>query len=180
MDSRFKSQIIKNANMKQILLLLVVVFSFSACEKDDICDADTPTTPRLIIQFYDIAIPTALKNVNNLKVTAEGEIPLDVFSGESTITLPLKTTDDITKYSLILNSTSTTGTDNEDFLQFDYARQTVYVSRACGYKTIFDLNSPNGVTKTDAATPDGFWIQNIIVQTTAIANENETHIKIYF
>lgn len=166
--------------MKKIVLFLMASLVFSSCEKDDICDSKTPTTPRLILQFYDIAIPTALKNVTNLKVTAEGEIPLPVFSGVSTIELPLKTTEDITKYSLVLNSTSTTSTINEDFLQFDYARQTVYVSRACGYKCLFDLNSPNGVTKTDSAIPDEFWIQNIIIQTTAIENENETHIKIYF
>lgn len=166
--------------MKKIVLFLMASLVFSSCEKDDICDSKTPTTPRLILQFYDIAIPTALKNVTNLKVTAEGEIPLPVFSGVSTIELPLKTTEDMTKYSLVLNSTSTTSTINEDFLQFDYARQTVYVSRACGYKCLFDLNSPNGVTKTDSAIPDEFWIQNIIIQTTAIENENETHIKIYF
>ena len=46
---------------------------------------------------------------------------------------------------------------------------------------IFSLNdNPNGVIKTDAATPDGFWIQDINIVTTNIETENETHIKIYF
>jgi hypothetical protein len=165
--------------MKKILLLLMLSLSFSGCEKDDICVDDT--TPRLIIEFFDDASPANLKNVTNLKVTGVGETDaLKVFTGVSKIELPLKNIDDTTQYILILNSTSTTGANNEDFLQFDYTRQNVYVSRACGYKTIYELNSPNGVTLTDAATPDQLWIRNISIQTTNIESENEVHIKIYF
>ena len=169
--------------MKKIYLLIVIAFAFSSCEKDDICDANTPTTPRLIIDFYDANDPTVLKNVINLKVIGFGlpdDNPLGTFNGVSQIQLPLKTTEESTKYRLILNSTSTNpAIINEDELQFDYTHQDKFVSRACGYKTIFKLNSPNGVTKTDAATPDGFWIQEINIQTTNIETENEIHIKMY-
>lgn len=168
--------------MRKIFVLLVIAFTFSSCEKDDICDANTPTTPRLIIDFYDAGNPTVLKNVINLKVIGVGmpdDNPLGTFNGVSQIQLPLKTTEELTKYRLILNSTSTSGSRNEDELQFDYTHEDVFVSRACGYKTIFKLNSPNGVTKTDAAIPDGFWIQEINIQTTNIETENETHIKMY-
>ena len=168
--------------MKKLYLLIVIAFAFSSCEKDDICDANTPTTPRLIIDFYDAGNPTELKNVINLKVIGFGmpdDKPLGTFNGVSQIQLPIKTTEESTKYRLILNSTSTTSSLNEDQLQFDYTHEDKFVSRACGYKTIFKLNSPNGVTKTDAATPDGFWIQEINIQTTNIETENETHIKMY-
>ena len=168
--------------MRKIFVLLVIAFTFSSCEKDDICDANTPTTPRLIIDFYDAGNPTVLKNVINLKVIGVGmpdDNPLGTFNGVSQIQLPLKTTEELTKYRLILNSTSTSGSRNEDELQFDYTHEDVFVSRACGYKTIFKLNSPNGVTKTDAAIPDEFWIQEINIQTTNIETENETHIKMY-
>lgn len=38
--------------MKKILyFLLVFTFGLSSCEKDDICDANTPTTPRMLISF---------------------------------------------------------------------------------------------------------------------------------
>jgi hypothetical protein len=50
--------------MKKILLLLFVAFFFSSCEKDDICSEDN--TPRLIIEFYDIANPANTKNVSSL------------------------------------------------------------------------------------------------------------------
>jgi hypothetical protein len=164
--------------MKKILLLLVVALSFSACEKDDICVDET--TPMLVLEFYDISNPTVTKNVVGLKIKATDlTTVLGTYSGVSKIKLPLKTTADITKYSLILNSTSTTNF-NEDDLEFDYTRQNVFVSRACGYKTIFALNNPNGVILTDAPVPDGYWIQSINVQTYSITTQNETHIKIYF
>ena len=165
--------------MKRILLLLLVAISFSGCEKDDICAEET--TPRLIIEFYDISNPANLRTVLNLKVKAVGQtLDLGTFNGVSKIELPLKITDTFTKYSFILNSAGTVVAPNEDFLQFNYTTQNVFVSRACGYKTIFELNAPNGVTHTDAAIPDLLWIKDINIQTNSITTENETHIKIYF
>lgn len=162
--------------MKKILALLLIVVSLSGCEKDDICTEET--TPRLVLEFYDISNPANLKNVTNLKVRAVGvTTDLGTYNAVSKVALPLRIDGTTTKYSLIFNSTGIT--PNEDFLQFDYTTQNVYVSRACGYKTIFTLNSPNGVTKTDAAVPDTFWIKDINIQTTNIETENETHIKIY-
>lgn len=168
--------------MKKILLLLIIAASFSGCEKDDICIDET--TPRLIVEFYDVSNPTLAKNVVNLKVKGvNNALELGVFNAVNKVELPLDITQDTTKYSLILNSTGSLGTPNEDFLEFNYTRQDVFVSRACGFKTIFTLNpSPNGVIVTDSATPDLFWIQpeNINIETTNITTENEVHIKIYF
>ena len=168
--------------MKKILLLLFIAVSFSGCEKDDICTDET--TPRLILEFFDVSNPTVPKNVINLKVKGVNSmLDLDLFTGVSKVELPLDITQDTTKYSLILNSTGSLGTPNEDFLEFNYTRQDIFVSRACGFKTVFTLNSfPNGVIVTNAAAPDLFWIQpeNINIETTNIATENETHVKIYF
>ena len=154
--------------------------SFSSCEKDDICDAATATTPKLIIEFYDILNPTVLKNVTNLAVKEIGNTSAVIsFNSVSKIQLPLKTNEVITKYSFILNSTDVT-IDNEDFLQFKYTPQNVFVSRACGFKTIFTLDPTTPYIKTETSTPDGYWIRNITVGTSNITTENETHIKIYF
>jgi hypothetical protein len=177
--------------MKKILALLLITISLSSCEKDDICIDET--TPRLILEFYDNSNPSVLRNVVNLKVKAVGAADFIVFDTSLSNTdpdrylfngnkleLPLNITQDTTKYSLILNSLSPSGA-NEDSLQFNYARHNVFVSRACGYKTIFELNSfPNGVIKTNGATPNSFWIQDINILTTNIETENETHIKILF
>ena len=166
--------------MKKILLVLFVFsVTLSSCEKDDICDATTATTPKVIIEFYDILHPTVLKNVTNLAVKEVGSTNVLPFTDKSKIELPLKTNEDLTKYSLILNSTDVI-TANEDFLQFNYTRQNIFVSRACGYKTIFTLDPTTPYIKTETSTPDGYWIQNITVETSNITTENETHIKIYF
>ncbi len=164
--------------MKKILFLLFITITLSGCEKDDICTEET--TPRLILEFYDISNPSNLKPVVNVLVTGEGQAALGTFNGVSKIELPLDITQDTTKYTLVLNSTSPTGADL-DSLQFNYSRQNVFLSRACGYKTIFELTpSPNGVILTDAAIPNAFWIKDINIQTTNIETENEIHIKIYF
>lgn len=169
---------------KIILLVFAITLSFSGCEKDDICDGNTPSTPKLIIEFYDFTNQTVLKNVTNLRVTENGVIdssPLP-FTAVSKIQLPLKTTIDLTKYDLVLNATDplTTATDE---LQFNYSRANVYVSRACGFKTIYDLNgtdlSPFVLNDTPALT-QGNWIKNIEVVQPNINDENETHLKIYF
>ncbi len=166
--------------MKKIFpVLLLLLITFSSCEKDDICDAATATTPKLIIEFYDILNPTVLKNVTNLAVKEFGSTTVLGFASASKIQLPLKTNEDITKYSLILNSTDVT-IANEDFLQFNYTRQNIFVSRACGYKTIFTLDPITPYIKTDMSSPNGYWIRNITVATSNITTENETHIKIYF
>ncbi|WP_412476291.1 DUF6452 family protein [Flavobacterium sp. TBRC 19031] len=164
--------------MKRIIMLLCLVMAFSGCEKDDICVDET--TPQLVLEFYDISNPTVLKNVVNLKVTGDGMTDaLNTFNGVSTISLPLKTNEDTTKYHLLLNSNSSTAS-NEDVLEFNYTRENVYVSRACGYKTVFELNNANGLVLTDAITPDGLWIQDTNLQTNSIITENEVHLKIYF
>lgn len=167
--------------MKKIPLLFIylLIITFSSCEKDDICDASTSTTPKLIIEFYDILNPIVKKNVTNLAVKEINTSSSLVFNGTSKIKIPLKTNLDLTKYSFILNSTDT-AIDNEDFLQFNYTRQNLFVSRACGFKTNFTLNSTTPFIKTETSTPDGYWIQNVEIITSNITTENEIHVKIYF
>ncbi len=167
--------------MKKIQLLFICLFlvTFSSCEKDDICETTTPTTPKLIIEFYDILNPTVKKNVTNLAVKEINSTNSLAFTGTSKIQIPLSITQDISKYSFILNSTDVT-IDNEDFLQFNYSRQNLFVSRACGFKTNFTLNSTLPFIKTETLIPDGYWIQNIVITTSNITTENETHVKIYF
>ncbi len=166
--------------MKKIFLFLAIAFTFSACEKDDICDATTSTTPQLVIEFYEYSNPTVLKTVSNLEIFSTGfdTIP---FSGVSKIEVPLKTTDDAVTFNFIQNGGDTNTTnDNKDIIQINYSRNTVFVSRACGYKTTYTLNNPNGIVLTDAPTPDTFWIQDVNVITTNIETENEVHVKLYY
>jgi hypothetical protein len=179
--------------MKKILLLLVLsLFSFSACEKDDICDANTATTPRVVIQFYDITNPTVLKNVTNLKVIGEGMSEGIVFNPTATgeakyltnlseIAISLKTDADLSTYSFILNSgNSNANLISEDKISFFYTRNNVYVSRACGYKTLFAFNPLLPYTQTAVPETNLKWMQYVSVEKNNIDTENETHIKIFF
>ena len=173
--------------MKKIFLVLLVAFSFSSCEKDDICDAATSTTPRLVIEFYDnlIATPT-LKSLTKLKAVATGMDEGVVFnsaltdssrylSNSSKVYLPLDPSANTTTYTLTNNFGAATA--NADVLTFDYTKKEVYVSRACGYKYLFNLTNTN----TDILTPDtDNWIKNIIIVKPNLETENEVHIKIYF
>jgi hypothetical protein len=167
--------------MKKVLtLLLITMFSFSGCEKDDICDANTSATPRLVIQFYDFSNPTVLKNVTDLKVIGEGMTEGIVFNGNgNTVSIPLKTNENSTTYRFILNSGSASFS-SEDEIKFDYSRENIYVSRACGFKTIFTFDSSIPIIHTSVPSTKSKWMQNISVEKSNIVNENETHVKIYF
>ena len=164
--------------MKQLFLVILISVLLSGCEKDDICDANTPTTPKVVIEFYDAANPTTIKNVANLGIIAPGFTNGFGFTATSKIKVPLKTFQDTSILHFIKNgSIDPTTDDNLDEITFNYSRKTVYVSRACGYKTLFTLNTTNPIT----VTPDSNnWIQNVIVSQPNIKSEDETHIKIYF
>lgn len=179
--------------MKKIVaLLLIATFSSSSCEKDDICDANTPTTPRLVIEFYDISNPSVLKNVTDLKVIGEGQDEAIIFNSNATdeekyltngnkIAIPLKTDGDTTTYTFTLNS----GNPNPalidiDKVTFNYSREDVFVSRACGFKTLFEFAPSNAIVHTAVPATKLKWMQYISVEKSNIANENETHIKVFF
>jgi len=185
--------------MKKIIsLLLVFTFGLSSCEKDDICDPDTPTTPRLVFTFYKINSPSELQNVTDLMVIGEDEKTGIIFNetatdttkylaNGNTISIPLKTNVNSTTYTFILDSQNDNpAAINTDAIKFNYTHQDVYVSRACGFKTTFTLDPlstsppfsvPFVQTDTDG---NGLWMQEVFVINPNIENENETHIKVFF
>jgi hypothetical protein len=179
--------------MKKILAFLMILgFASSSCEPDDICDSTTPTTPRMLIQFFDFNNANVAKNVDNLKVIGDGMTEGVVLSSsatgderyvtsENSILLPLNTEADLVKYKFISNYGDRNPLlVNKDNLEFKYTRQNIYVSRACGFKTIFDLDSQNAFTLTDAATADQMWIKLVRVEQNNISDESIPIIKIYF
>jgi hypothetical protein len=173
---------------KIIFILVLTANSFWSCEPDDICESGTPTTPRLIIEFYDNTSPSTKKNVTDLKAVANGEPNGIVFNNAtnatryrftgSKLSLPLKTDVDQVKYNLTLNDGNAIPTlIDTDEVTINYTRKDEYISRACGYKTLFTLNQNNGMIKTISA-PN--WVKEIVIQQYNIVNENEIHVKIFF
>ena len=157
---------------KFICLFLIVIFS---CEKDDICPETTQTTPRLVIEFYNLSSPDEILAVPGLfaiGLDADGlEVPIynEIVTTRSSITLPLKTNDIITEFKLYKSYDVVDGvvSGNPDTIKITYEAEDVYVSRACGYKTIFDI-------QTFAITSDSDqWMIGSDILIREITNENE-------
>ena len=166
---------------KLVLLLIAFAWMFSSCEKDDICDANTVTTPRLVIDFYDVSNPTLKKTVTNLAIVGDGLSSGILFNGVSQIKVPLNPGADISQYHFILNyGNANTALIDEDEMKFSYTRKNSYVSRACGFKTLFALNATTPVVQTDSPAAEGLWMKTITVTQSNITNENETHLSISF
>ncbi len=172
-----------------VVLLAFLGVAISGCEKDDICAATTPTTPRLIIEFYNNADPSQLKNVTNLELISDlPEIDTIRVTAVSRLEVPLRTVADVTTYRFVLNAAS----ENPAFiytdeLVFNYMRQDVFVSRACGYKTLFELNNDDLPETPDAIVMNGVpndfsgtWIKDIVIEEYNVENETDVHVKIYF
>lgn len=163
--------------MKNIFIIALFCLLFTACEKDDICDAATVTTPKVVITFYDKVAISELKKVVNLSVNATNYGTLS-FNDVNTIKIPLQTSQDATIFNFVKNGADTdSSNDVTDVLSFAYTREQLFVSRACGYKTIFNLTNSN----TDILVLGGTdWIDHVEIIKPKIETENETHIKIYF
>jgi Family of unknown function (DUF6452) len=161
-----------------LLWMLVLANFFFGCEKDDICEAGTPTTSRMIVEFYDNLNPNTKKSITNLGIVASGLSTGILFNGVSKIEVPLKTDIDNVTYSFILDSQNTDVLlRNEDKITINYTRNDVYISRACGFKTVFVLNKTNAIP---IITDSNNWIKEIQVAKNNILNEDEIHVKIFF
>ena len=174
-----------------LLIFLLFLIANLNCERDDLCPETTPTTPRLIIDLYDIADPDSKKNVFDLRVQGVGNdnvLPgYNVVGSANQLILPLQTDTNSTSYKLHIdyavndNGTPDNPDDdylegNEDIIQINYSTEEVYVSRACGYKTIFRnvtlLLDPNDTDR---------WIQSkeSLTENQSVEDETTTHFNFY-
>ena len=160
--------------MKKYLVVLLMVSFFTSCEKDDICIDEV--TPHLVIRFYDKIDNTKLKKVTNLKVEVENSndelVQIGSTKSLDSIVLPLNVDVDLTKIKLTKNFTETSDGISNSFT-LNYNREEVFVSRSCGYKTIY-----HNLSKSDENLSSD-WIQNINLLFTDVDNENQAHIKIF-
>lgn len=171
-----------------IIPVLILVGVSLACEPDDICPESTSTTPRLIIDFYDVNSPENTKNVFDLVVIGVGnESILSDYSFTDTdeVLLPLKTDVNTTQYVLIkeafVNDNGTPDDPSDDFIDgnpdtitINYSRELIFVSRACGYKTIY-----KNVTLTIEPDDDN-WMKSRqpINDNQSVEDEFETHFNV--
>ncbi|KJD33071.1 hypothetical protein PK35_08895 [Tamlana nanhaiensis] len=173
---------------KTVILLLFLVISSISCEKDDICGSADATTPRLIIDLYNAESPENKKNANDLIVSGiDNDFALSGYfvNDVNQLVLPLRTDTNITQYELMLdatlndNDTPDDATDdyyegNIDTITVNYVPVEVYVSRACGYKTIY-----TEVTLTIEDDDDNWLLsRQPLTDNQSVENEDETHFNI--
>ncbi|MFI1771500.1 DUF6452 family protein [Thalassobellus citreus] len=167
--------------MKKISLLVIILIAtivYISCERDDICPENTPTTPNLIIDIFNAESIEDAKNAVNLLIVGVGnKDTLGIYPSTRTIVLPLNTNADSTQYILHNNyKVKEDGTieGKKDTLTINYTRENVYVSRACGYKTIFNNVAFNVETNN--------WIQSSqpANDNQSVEDEEEAHYIIFY
>lgn len=162
--------------IKRIIVLLLIIFTFKGCTKDDICPEGEATTPNLVITFNNIANPTFRKKVNVLSIQTDYENSVEVLPRTNTdsIAIPLSTTSDTTKYKLTRSTFRTNDTlVNVDRIMFIYNRENGYVNRACGFKTEFTNLQ---ILLKDEGT--GNWIEQVIKKRDTVNDENSAHVTL--
>lgn len=165
-----------------IIALGTIGFYMISCEKDDICAEGTPTTPNMVVAFYNNENRGAYNPVSDLKYFVEGqEDTISVGYVDSTALVPLRVDSPSVKWGFKYTHTGDTGQTIEDidYIEFKYATRDEYVSRACGFKSVFTLNS-NTLEDNNPVLYSNNWIQDVQIVVPEILNEDETHVKIYF
>ena len=161
-----------------LLFTIVMAAFFVSCEPDDVCASSTPTTPKLILRFYDAENPNEPKTVENLAIQGiENELIYSISTVDS-LAVPLKSQSTSTSFALTKNySNSTDQEQSEDQItnqiNFIYTVEEIYVSRACGFKAQYELTEAS--IEPDSET----WIQNLEIVSPLIENETNAHVKIY-
>lgn len=169
-------------------MLISLVIISQGCQRDDICPESTSTTPVLNIAFFDVIETDVPKSPINLRVKAVDYDSIFVNrANQSTISIPLRTDVDITRYEFTINAPvlPAAGEEevpldntNRDIITFSYNANRIYVNRACSYKVNYmDLQA-------SLEAEENNWVQLIEVlendiEVDFIENEAQTHIHIY-
>ena len=169
------------------LLIILIILTGIGCERDDICAETTPTTPHLIIRFYDVNEQENTKQVRLLTVNGidpEGNVLENIITNTSTdsIVLPLRFQQEgiVTASRFALKRDSDFDTDsndstvsNTDIIVVSYTPEFIYVSRACGYKSVFNSTQNTLILDSDN------WIFGYEISNPTVDNENAAHIILY-
>lgn len=188
-------------------LFLIITILFVSCERDDICPEGSPSTPRLLVEFFDIADTDVLKDVPRLTVYPDNEnitepttedpsgailqepflLPRVFNTNLNNAGLPflvgIEGERATLRYfferdtNLRLNDDTST-TSNIDVVEISYIPEFIYVSRACGFRSVFREveveiieDEDNWLLRTDF--PDTIETQ------ISVENEDITHVQLF-
>lgn len=158
--------------MKNSLFLFFLIWFITGCEKDDICLRETPGTPRLVVEFFDINNKNNLKSTNGLKIIGKGKENLLYEDDTSSLLLPLKNNQNTSTFIFFVNNNDSILSDT---IQFKYLVNDIYINRACGFKSEFILdNNPIKFISNNLN-----FIKDFNLKNSTVSDEDEVHLSIY-
>lgn len=162
--------------------LTLCSFAFTACEKDDICGKDEPTTPSYKIEFYNYEDQEVPRN-GLVEAYALGRDEDIISSASNVLTLPLRLDQQETTWILQIKDTS--GKEPitlRDTLTLKYRINTQYLNKACGYVSTFYLNQDGSSPLLNGKSniTKGHWIKLYTTETNEINNDDQAHFTIFY
>lgn len=168
---------------RNIIPFLITIFFVTSCEKNDLCGGVNVDTPQVNITLYNRLNNEEQKTAQMINCYAldhihQDTIPVIQFLNRSSFTLPLKVYEENTVWYVELkewigNDTIT----RANLLDFRYETSSEYVSKACGYRSVFQRVRVNSVNDTIQHLPG--WISTLDY-TNEITTNDTTHVQIYF
>jgi|TARA_B110000967_G_scaffold89987_1_gene92599 hypothetical protein len=159
--------------LKKNIIFLILSYFIISCEPDDICLVSLPDTPKLIIGFFDESNGLK-KEVTNLKIQGLDNDEFYFFETTDSISISLKNIEKITSYFFTKDFDKNSGiSSNDDHILFNYQYNHMFVSRACGYVSNYDLNQI--VIESDSQN----WITKTEITNSAVKDEKAVHVKIF-
>lgn len=178
-------------------LIFGILVCLLGCQRDDICPTSTNVTPLLIIRFYDndtpgdpvapqnLSIRELSENNDSIRwvsyVDSNGNKDSIFRKAVDSITIPLRTDSNLTRFEFILNTVidsdgNISENSNRDTLTFSYDRQLEYLNRACAYRTRYVNLKMNRVIES----PDSLnWVKDFQVEENIVEDENQAHVSIF-
>lgn len=162
--------------LKNLFLLFLCLICILGCTRDDICPAETPTTPLLVITFKDFTNRALDKAVFNLEVRDATQPDIILFNVASTdsIAIPLRNFSERTELLLARNADTAVGTPNPDQFNLVYTTEDIYLNRACGF--IANYNDLTGQLIDESGDN---WIFSFEIVRTSVTDQNEAHLTLF-
>ena len=152
--------------MRKIWFFFLFLFLNSSCEPDDVCSEANPSTPQLVFRLYDSSQPNELKAVDTLRIMSLGDqAPLEFINTDS-IVFPLQVN------ANKINTDLTISNGTRDRIEIDYLSNDVYLNRACGFQSTFQINN----IKIDQPS---YWVNSIEIVINEVITDTLAHVKIY-
>ena len=154
-------------------IFITIIFFLISCEPDDICSNATQTTPRLVIEFYNIENSNELKTVPALFAVGldtdgnEINITNEIVSSRDRIELPLNGSVNSLRFKLYKNY------DLIDIINISYLTEIEFVSRSCGFMNKYIIEELAIEIDSDP------WMNTATISSYEVKNENITHVQIF-